>query len=119
MEEPISRRDLCLIEGCFCRLRVKQTIQFIKQSYDLEDTRLRTHYGHDNVAASVMACANFLAYHIGFRTELQVLVRKLLDALRRVCGASRVEHKTLARGGAPPSLQLALLFPRLKGSAEM
>ena len=66
------------------RWRVEEEILFVKQSYNLEDIRVRSYNALRNMTALVTACANFVACHLGLRARLEILARKLLDASRPV-----------------------------------
>ena len=66
------------------RWRVEEEIRFIRQSYNLEDIRVRSYNALRNMTALVTASANFVAYHLGLRAKLEILARKLLDASQRV-----------------------------------
>lgn len=75
---------LWVVKAYISRWRVEETIRFIKQSYKLEDIRLRSYNGLRNMMALVMACANFVSLTLGLRARLEILTRKLLDASQRV-----------------------------------
>lgn len=75
---------LWVARAYIARWRIEETIRFIKQSYKLEDVRLRSYNGLRNMMTLVMACASFVSLKLGLRTKLQILTRKLLDASKRV-----------------------------------
>jgi len=122
------REVLWTVKAYFSRWRVEETIRFVKQSYKLEDIRLRNYNGLRNMMALVTACANFVSLTLGLRTKLTILTRKLLDASERVAGVIKnFKYYAIADGlkqilsssmkpwhqpKPPPSKQTAISFPR-------
>jgi hypothetical protein len=82
--EPTAASALWVVKAYLSRWRVEEAIRFIKQSYNLEDIRVRGYNALRNMVALVMACANFVACHLGLRAKLEILTRKLLCASQRV-----------------------------------
>ena len=133
--EPTLEGILWVVKAYLPRWRVEESIRQVKQSYNLEDVRLRSYNGLRNMTALVTACANFVACHVGLRTKLQILARKLLDASQRVGGIIKTfKYYALADGlkailesssapwrepKPPPSPQLPILFPAPGGLPQM
>ena len=85
VEMENSLKDvLWAVKAYVARWRIEEVIRFIKQSYELEDIRLRSYNGLRNMMALVMACASFVSLTLGLQAKLQILTRKLLDASQRV-----------------------------------
>ena len=85
VEMENSLRDvLWAVKAYVARWRIEEVIRFIKQSYELEDVRLRSYNGLRNMTALVMACASFVSLKLGMQAKLQILTRKLLDASLRI-----------------------------------
>lgn len=96
---PGSRRDLWRMEESYLvRWRIEKTIQFIKQSYQLEDIRLLTYVRLQNIMAPVTAAAYFTMAYLGLKTKLRVLMRHLLEAAKRVFGVPEFRFYALADG---------------------
>ncbi len=94
-----SRRDLWrMVESYLVRWRIEETIQFIKQSYQLEDIRLLTYVRLQNMMALVTAAAYFTMAYLGLKTKLRVLMRHLLEAAKRVFGVPEFRFYALADG---------------------
>lgn len=126
---------LWVVEAYIARWRVEETIRFIKQSYKLEDIRLRSYNGLRNMMALVMACASFVSLTLGLQTKLQILTRKLLDASQRVQNIIKdFKYYAIADGlkevlssttkpwrepKPPPSLQMTILFAPTQGGSPM
>jgi len=82
--ENTLRDVLWVAKAYVARWRIEEVIRFIKQSYKLEDVRLRSYNGLRNMVALVMACASFVSLKLGLQAKLKILTRKLLDASQRV-----------------------------------
>nr|HDM59089.1 hypothetical protein [Bacillota bacterium] len=133
--EPTIEGLLWVVKAYLARWRVEESIRQVKQSYNLEDVRLRSYNGLRNMTALVTACANFVACHVGLRTKLQILARKLLDASQRVGNIIKnFKYYALTDGlkailqsssapwrerKPPPSPQLPILFPASRGLSQI
>jgi DDE family transposase len=117
------------------RWRVEEVIRFIKQSYKLEDIRLRSDNGLRNMTALVMACASFVSLKLGLQAKLQILTKKLFSASQRVGNiiknfryyAIADGQREILRSSAnpwrepkpPPSHQMTILLPASPGGSQM
>lgn len=105
-----SRKALWrIIESYMSRWRIEETIRFVKQSYNLEDIRLLTYRGLQNMMALVLAVTYFTMVYLGIKTKLRVLSRHVLRAARRLFGIPDFRFYALADGIRE------LLFGRHKG----
>jgi hypothetical protein len=105
-----SRKSLWHVVAAYMsRWRVEETIRFLKQSYQLEDIRLRTYVRLQNMMALVIAVAYFTSIYLGVRLKLRVLARHVLRADRRVFGIPDFRLYALADGIKP------FLFSQSKG----
>lgn len=125
-DSPSAEDVLWLIKAYVARWRIEETIRFIKQSYGLEDIRVRSYNALRNMTALVNACANFLACHIGLKAKLEIMARRLLYESKRVAGLIKdFRYYALADGlkevlrlstspwrepAPPPSSQLNIQF---------
>ncbi|MCD6326763.1 hypothetical protein J7M28_04310, partial [bacterium] len=82
--KPTLKGVLWVVMAYVARWRVEEMIRFIKQSYKLEDIRLRSYSGLRNMTALVMACASFVSLQLGLQAKLQIFMRKLLCDSQRV-----------------------------------
>ena len=60
--------------------RVEETIRFIKQSYQLEDSRLLTYERLRSMATLVMAVAYFACVYLGKVAKLKILLQHILSS---------------------------------------
>jgi hypothetical protein len=94
-----SRKSVWHVVAAYMsRWRVEETIRFLKQSYALEDIRLRTYVRLQNMMAILMAVAYFTSIYLGLRLKLRVLMRHVLRAARRVFGVPDFRLYALADG---------------------
>jgi hypothetical protein len=133
--EPTLKDVLWVVKAYIARWRVEETIRFIKQSYNLEDIRLRSYNGLRNMMALVMACGSFVSLTLGLRVRLQILTRKLLDASQRVQNIIKdFKYYAIADGlkevlssaakpwrepKPPPSPQMTICFAPTQGGRLM
>jgi len=99
--EPMQRNRKVLwwvVQAYLTRWRVEETIRFIKQSYNLEDIRVRTYQRLKNMAALVLAASFFAAVHIGHKPKLQILALNALNAAQRIFGIPNFCYYGLADG---------------------
>lgn len=66
--------------------RIEETIRFIKQIYQLTDSRLLTYVRLQNMMAIVTAMAYFTMPYAGLKIKLRVLMRHPLKTPKRVLG---------------------------------
>ena len=78
--------------------RVVETIRFIKQSYQLEDIRLRKYEGLRNLVMLVLATAYFASVYLGKRAKLVILVQHIERAAKRIYGVPESRFDVIADG---------------------
>ena len=112
-----------VVESYLSRWRVEETIRFIKQSYQLEDIRLRKYEGLRNLVMLVLATAYFASVHLGKRAKLVILVQHIERAAKRIYGVPEFRFYAIADGikqllfgrntgiGPPPSDPRLNLLP--------
>jgi len=106
---------------------VEEAIRFVKQSYYLEDIRVRSYRSLKNLVALVLCSAYFAAVHLGEGSNLQALVHKVLGAAKRIFGAPafqllryRRRHRSHLKAAAPKA-RCALphpQFPRIPSNGS-
>ena len=72
--------------------------RFIKQSYRLEDVRVRSYVGLRNIYALVHAVAYFVSVVIGSGPRLRFLFEAVCSAARRFFEIARFYHYAVADG---------------------
>jgi hypothetical protein len=106
------------------RWKIEETFRFLKQSYNLEDIRVRKYQRLKNLVVLVTAAAYFAATFLGQRMKLRVLCEKLLIISQRFFGIPPFRFYALADGikrilaqtspdptqQSPPNLQMELLI---------
>ncbi len=94
-----TRKSLWFIVGAYLtRWRVEDTIRFIKQSYRLEDIRVRSYRSLKNLVALALCAAYFGAVHLGERVNLTLLLHKAIRAAKRIFGAPDFHYYATADG---------------------
>jgi hypothetical protein len=94
-----SRRRLWwFTQAYLSRWRIEDTIRFVKQSYGLEDIRVRTWRRLRNMMAMVLAASYFAAVYLGSSTRLEILTSHVLTASKRIFGIPEFRHYAVADG---------------------
>jgi hypothetical protein len=106
------------------RWKIEETFRFLKQSYNLEDIRVRKYQRLKNLVVLVTAAAYFAATFLGHKMKLRILCEKLLIISQRFFGIPPFRFYALADGISrilaqtspdpqqqpPPSPQMELLL---------
>jgi hypothetical protein len=106
------------------RWKIEETFRFLKQSYQLEDIRVRKYQRLKNLVALVTAAAYFAATFLGQKMKLRILCEKLLIISQRFFGIPPFRFYALADGikrilsqtnpdplqQPPPDLQMELML---------
>jgi hypothetical protein len=106
------------------RWKIEETFRFLKQSYNLEDIRVRKYQRLKNLVVLVTAAAYFAATFLGQKMKLRILCEKLLVISQRFFGIPPFRFYALADGikrilaqtspdqqqQPPPSPQMELLL---------
>ena len=94
-----SRKSLWrMVKSYLSRWRVEETIRFIKQSYGLEDIRVRKYERLRNLAMLVLATAYFASAYLGKRAKLAILVQHIERAAKRIYGVPEFRFYAIADG---------------------
>lgn len=94
-----TRKSLWFIVGGYLtRWRIEDTIRFIKQSYRIEDIRVRSYRSLKNLVALVLCAAYFAAIYLGEGLNLRALAHKVTKAAKRIFGAPDFNYYALADG---------------------
>ncbi len=94
-----TRKSLWFIVGGYLtRWRIEDTIRFIKQSYRLEDIRVRSYRSLKNLVALVLCAAYFAAVYLGETINLTSLLHKVIRASKRIFGAPDFHYYAIADG---------------------
>lgn len=120
-QEPVM-----LLTNCRINLRVKESIwriveiyltrwkcdesfRYIKQSYNLEDLRVRSYIGIRNMVVLVLAVSYFAAVYLGQNLKLKLLVERIFLVSKRFFGVPSFFNYAIADG------LYNLLFPDKTG----
>ena len=94
-----TRKSLWFIVGAYLtRWRIEDTIRFIKQSYRLEDIRVRGYRSLKNLVALVLCSAYFAAVCLGETINLTLLLHKVIKASKRIFGVPAFHYYAIADG---------------------
>ena len=89
---------LNIIKSYITRWKIEETIRFIKQSYDLEDIRVRSYMRLQNMMALVLAAAYFTSVYIGSKLKMRVLSAILMRLSKRIFGIPDFRYYAIADG---------------------
>jgi len=113
-----------IVQIYLTRWKIEETFRFLKQSYNLEDIRVRKYQRLKNLVVLVTAAAYFAATFLGQKMKLRILCEKLLIISQRFFGIPPFRFYALADGikrilaqtsphpqqQPPPSPQMQLLL---------
>ena len=99
---PIAAKDSqslwWIVQIYLTRWKIEETFRFIKQSYNLEDIRVRKYQRLKNLVILVTAVAYFAATFLGQQMKLRILCEKLLIISHRFFGIPPFRFYALADG---------------------
>ena len=99
---PIAAKDSqslwWIVQIYLTRWKIEETFRFIKQSYNLEDIRVRKYQRLKNLVILVTAVAYFAATFLGQQMKLRILCEKLLIISQRFFGIPPFRFYALADG---------------------
>jgi len=94
-----SRRRLeWFVQAYLSRWRIEETIRFVKQSYRLEDIRVRTWRRLCNMMALVLAASYFACAYLGSGAKLEILAEHAMCAAKRIFDIPDFRYYALADG---------------------
>jgi hypothetical protein len=110
-----GREPMMLLTNCQINLRVKESIwriveiyltrwkcdesfRYIKQSYNLEDMRIRSYIGVRNLVVLVLAVSYFAAIYLGQNLKLKILVERIFLVSKRLFAVPSFFNYAIADG---------------------
>jgi hypothetical protein len=87
-----------VVEIYLTRWKCDECFRYIKQSYNLEDVRVRTYNGIRNITAIVHAIAYFTSIYMGMNLKLKLMVQKVFILSKRFFGIPTFYHYAMADG---------------------
>jgi hypothetical protein len=87
-----------LVEIYLTRWKCDECYRYIKQSYNLEDLRVRSYNGIRNLTAIVHAIAYFTSIYMGMNLKLKLMVQKIFILSKRFFGIPSFFHYAMADG---------------------
>lgn len=87
-----------VVEIYLTRWKCDECFRYIKQSYNLEDIRVRTYNGIRNITAIVHAIAYFTSIYMGMNLKLKLMVQKVFILSKRFFGIPTFYHYAMADG---------------------
>lgn len=94
MKETIWR----IIEIYLTRWKCDESFRYIKQSYNLEDIRVRSYISIRNTVALILAVSYFAAVYLGDNLRLKVLVERVYLVSKRFFGVPTFFNYAIADG---------------------
>jgi hypothetical protein len=89
---------LRIIEDYIARWVIEESFRFVKQSYCIEDIRLRRYNGLKNMLAIVLLVYGFLSLHLVLRGKMGVLIKHINECAKRLYGIADFLFYALADG---------------------
>jgi hypothetical protein len=86
------------IEAYLTRWRIEETLRFAKQTYGLEDVRVRSYESLRNLMALALAAMYFTMTHLGHTSKLSILYHHAVRAAQRFFGVPDFRYYTIADG---------------------
>jgi len=115
-EEPLmiatsllDKKDEEILEIYLTRWKCEESFRFMKQSYKLEDVRVRSYIGLRNLICLVLAVFYFVSIELGRKLRLSILFKKIYAKAKRFFQMPSFKHYAIADG------IYSLLFAGLKG----
>jgi hypothetical protein len=98
-----------IVEIYLTRWKCDESFRYIKQSYNLEDVRVRSYTAIRNVVVLVLAVSYFAAVYLGQNLKLKILVERIFLVSKRFFGVPSFFNYAMADG------LYNLLFPDKRG----
>jgi hypothetical protein len=93
-----SKAIYSIVEVYLTRWKCEECYRYIKQSYNLEDLRVRSYISIRNTVAMVHAIAYFTSVYMGLSLKLKVAVQKIFILSKRFFGIPSFFHYAMADG---------------------
>lgn len=112
--EPLRRSFKCLwrwVRAYMRRWSIEETIRYVKTCYDLENVRVLTYQGLQNLMPLVLAAMYFAACILDHDQRLRIMAQYVETAAKRLFGIPDFKYYALADG-------MSALFSRHPGKPE-
>lgn len=93
-----SKSIYSIIEIYLTRWKCDECYRYIKQSYNLEDVRVRSYISIRNLTVMVHAIAYFTSIYIGINLKLKIMVQKIFILSKRFFGIPTFFNYAMADG---------------------
>lgn len=93
-----SRSIYTIVEKYLTRWKCDECYRYIKQSYNLEDVRVRSYFAIRNVTVLINAIAYFTSIYLGHSVKLQIMVQKIFILSKRFFGIPSFFNYAMADG---------------------
>lgn len=87
-----------ILESYLTRWKCEESFRFIKQSYQLEDVRLRSYVGLRNIVVLVQAVFYFVSVLLGQRLKLNILLKQICEKAQRFFEMPAFKNYAIADG---------------------
>lgn len=87
-----------IVEIYLTRWKCDESFRYIKQSYNLEDLRVRSYIGIRNLVALVLAVSYFAAVYLGQNLKLKLMVERIFIVSKRFFGIPTFFNYAIADG---------------------
>jgi len=87
-----------IVEIYLTRWKCDECYRYIKQSYNLEDLRVRSYFSIRNLTVIVHAIAYFTSIYIGMNLKLKIMVQKIFILSKRFFGIPTFFNYAMADG---------------------
>lgn len=87
-----------ILEIYLTRWKCEESFRFMKQSYHLEDVRVRSYQGLKNIACLVLAVFYFVSIELGKKLKLSILLQKIYAKAKRFFGIPAFRQYAIADG---------------------
>lgn len=87
-----------IVEIYLTRWKCDECYRYIKQSYNLEDLRVRSYFSIRNLTVIVHAIAYFTSIYIGMNLKLKIMVQKIFILSKRFFGIPSFFNYAMADG---------------------
>ena len=102
-----------ILEIYLTRWKCEESFRFMKQTYHLEDVRVRSYQGLKNIACLVLAVFYFVSIELGKKLKLNILLQKIFAKAKRFFKIPAFKHYAIADG------IYAFLFASIKGIDDL
>ena len=87
-----------IVEIYLTRWKCEEVFRYIKQSYNLEDIRVRSYTGIRNIVVLVLAIAYFTSVYVGKTLKLKMIFEKIFFMSKRFFGIPEFYNYAMADG---------------------